>query len=303
MNPNASDDDSFNASDYSGDENSVQQAVAIPIIFSGRAKLVNISSHNGANHAASSNESSMGSAIAPNRAQMTDEEAMALGAQDADRYFANGLTSQTRNAITDTEDPFVGPALQNMLVEPANEIAAKEMEKIKAARKARNMGTGGGLVERMNALLAKVDTHTRVENTGYATVGPHTNDGESLLSKMRTLGKKTKKGKKRDSEEGAIRKVEAEKVRGLREEREIHARIKAKIAEKDMASGGVRGAGIERIDYGSPNLSTALGGCGPTEEDRTHVIAVENRHAAGLTGGRVPNDGDHTTARGQFEGY
>lgn len=303
-NPNASDSDSFNASDYSGDENSVQQAVAIPIIFSGRAKLVNVRSPNGANSAASGKGSGVGSATARNTTQLTDEEAMALGAQDADRYYANALTSHTCHATTNTDDPFVGPALQNMLAKPANDIAAEEMEKIKAARKARNMGTGSGLVERMNALLAKSDSKPRVENTGYTTADPRTNDSETLLSKMRTLGKKPKKGKEpEDSEEEVFHKVEAEKERGLREEKEIHARIKAKLAAKDAVNGGVRGAGIPRIDYGPPNLSTALGGCGPTDEERANTGALENRHAAGMTGGRVQNNGDNTTARGLFEGY
>ncbi len=243
----------------------------------------------------------MGSVIAPGATQLTDHDAEVLGAQDADRYIAHAMASRARHAATNTDDPFIDPAFQNLLAKPANEIAAKEMARIKAAREAANMD--GGLMERMNALLAKSDTKPGVQNVGETITGPRTNTGESLLSKMRALKKKSKKGKEQDSEEEVVRKVEAEKERGLREEREIHAKIKAQLAAKDAANGGVRGAGIPRIDYGSPNLHTALGGCGPTDEERAHANALANRLAAGLTGGRVQNKQDNTTARGQFEGY
>ena len=274
----------------------------MPIAFSGRGKLVDVRSAPGTNTAASGSRSGVGSIIAPGATQLTDHDAEVLGAQDADRYFANAMNSQTRHAATNTDDPFIDPAFQNLLAKPANEIAAKEMARIKAAREAANMG--GGLMERMNALLAKSDTQPGVDNVGETATGPRTNTGEGLLSKIRALKKKPKKGKEQeDSEEEVVRKVEAEKERGLREEREIHAKIKAQLAAKDAANGGVRGAGIPRIDYGPPNLRTALGGCGPTDEERAHARALANRHAAGPTGGRVQNKQDNTTARGQFEGY
>lgn len=306
-NPDASDSDSFNPSDYSGDENSVQQAVAIPIVYSGRAKLVDVRPPRGTNTAASGNRSGSGITSAPGTVNSTDRDAETLGAQDADRYLANAMNSQTRPMTTHTDDPFIDPAFQNLLAKPANEIAAKEMARLKAAREAGNMG--GGLMERMNALLAKSDAKPRfektdakpgVDNFGDTTAGPRTNASESLLSKMRALGKKSKKGKEQeDSEEEVVRKVEAEKERGLREEKEIHARIKAQLAAKDAANGGVRGAGFPRIDYGPPNLRTALGGCGPTDEELANARALAARGAAG----RVPNKEDNTTARGQFEGY
>ena len=69
----------FNPSDYSGDEGSVQQAVAVPVVASRKAKLVRVRPPRTINTAAS--------------AKMTDEEAMALGAQDAERYIANANTT------------------------------------------------------------------------------------------------------------------------------------------------------------------------------------------------------------------
>ena len=96
---------------------------------------------------------------------------------------------------------------------------------------------------------------------------------------MRGFKQKPKKaGGQEDGQEVAIHEVKAAKERGLREEREIRGRIKGKLAEKDGANGGVRGAGMPRIDYGAPGLGTALGGSGPTEEERAQ-------------------------ARGHFEGY
>ena len=274
----------------------------MPIVFSGRAKLVDIPPPHRKITAASGDQSGMSGAVAPGTAQLTDREAEALGAQDADRYFANAMHSRTHPRAINTDDPFIDPAFHNLLAKPANEIAAKEMERIKAAREAANMG--GGLMERMNALLPKSDTKPGVVNTGETNAGPRINTGESLLSKMRGLKKKTKKGKEQeDSEEEVVRKVEAEKERGLREEKEIHARIKASLAAKDAANGGVRGAGIPRIDYGPPNLRTALGGCCPTDEERAQASALANRHAADLSGGRVQNNQDNKTARGQSEGY
>lgn len=301
-NPDASDSDSFNPSDYSGDENSVQQAVAMPIIFRGKAKLVDVRPPRGTNTAASGNRSGVGLAIAPGTAQITDHDAEALGAQDADRYCRNAMTSQTRPTTITTDDPFIDPAYQKLLAKPANEIAAKEMARIKAAREAENMG--GGLMDRMNALLARSNAKPAVKSTGDATTGPRTTTSESLLSKMRALAKKPKKGKEQeDSEEEVVRKVKAEKERGLREEKEINAMIKAKLATKDAANGGVRGAGIPRIDYGPPNPRTALGGSGPTDEERAHARTLADRRAAGLATGHIPNHKDNTTARGQFEGY
>lgn len=274
----------------------------MPIVFSGRAKLVDVRPPRRTNTAASGNQSGVSGAVAPGTAKLTDQDAEALGAQDADRYFANAMNSRTHPTAIDTGDPFIDPAFHNLLAKPANEIAAKEMERIKAAREAANMS--GGLMERMNALLAKSNTKPGVVNTGETNADPRINTGESLLSKMRALKKKPKKGKEQeDSEEEVVRKVEAEKERGLREEKEMHERIKASLAAKDAANGGVRGAGIPRIDYGSPNLRTALGGSSPTDEECAHASALANRHAAGLSGGRVQNNQDKKTARGQFEGY
>ena len=59
----ASDSDSFNPSDYSGDENSVQQATAVQITFSGKAKLVEIRPSHGSSTAAPSNHSTIGNAL------------------------------------------------------------------------------------------------------------------------------------------------------------------------------------------------------------------------------------------------
>lgn len=276
----------------------------MPIVYSGRAKRVNVHPPHGPNARASGNGSGAGGAITPGTENPTYQDAMTLGAQDADRYYVNAMTSQTRPTTTNADDPFIDPAFQNLLAKPANDVAAKEMARIKAAREAKNMG--GGLMERMHALLAKSEAKPGAGSTGNATVAvnPRTNPDESLLSKMRGLGKKSKKGKEReDSEEEIIRKVEVEKERGLCEEKKIHEAIKAKLAAKDAANGGVRGAGIPRIDYGPPSLRTALGGCAPTDEERDHASAIENRRAAELVGGRVQKDGDNTTVRGQFEGY
>ena len=295
-NADGSDSDSFNPSDYSGDENSVQQAVAVPIVFSGRAKLVDVRPPRGIDTAASGSRSDVGTNAISGRAKLTDREAEALGAQDAERYYRNATNAQARPANMAEDDPFIDPAYRNLLAKPANEIAAQEMARIKAVREAGNQG--GGLMERMNALRAKNVAKPEVENTGVATAGPRTITGGSLLSKMRGHMKKSKKDSEQDSEEEVVRKVQADVERGLREENEIHARIKAKMAAKAAASGGVPGAGIPRIDYGAPSLHTALGGCGPTDEERAraHVLA-------GSTGGRVPDNEDNATARGHLEGY
>ena len=328
--PDDSDSDSFNPSDYSGDENSVQQAVAVPIVFSGKAKLVNVRPPRGTNSAASSNQSGVGMANTPITTRLTDHEAAVLGAQDAnryranamnpqvttrltdheaavlgvqdaERYLANAMNLQTRpTTTTDTDDPFIDPAYRKLLAKPANEIAAKEMARIKAAREAGK--TGGGLLERMNALLAKSGAKPGVENTEHAITGPRTNTGESLMSKMRGLRKKPKQ-EEEDGEEEVLRQVEAEKEKALREEEEIHAKIKAKLAAKDAANGGVRGAGFPRIDYGEPSVRTALGGCAPTDKERAYATALTNRRVANMKAGRVQKKGDNTTARGQFEGY
>ena len=191
----ASDSDSFNLSDYSGDENSVQQAVAVPISFIGRAKLVDIRPSHGNITRAPSHWSDMSTALIPGRTQLTDHDAEILGAQDAAHYYNNAMRSESRPVDLTTQNPFIDRPFQLLLAHPANEIAAREMARIKAQR----------------------------------------------------------------------------------EEREIHAIIKAKLAAKDAANGG-RGAGIPRIDYGSPNVGTALRGNPPT------------------------NTGT-ATARGRFEGY
>lgn len=300
-NPDASDNYSFDPSEYSGDENSVQQAVAMPIAFSGRAKLVDVRPPRGTNAAASRNRSGAGIGDARVTTGLTETDAEVLGAQDADRYYNNAMNSQTRPTTIATEDPFIDPAYDGLLEKPANEIAAKEMARVKAAREAKNMG--GGLMERMNALLAKRDSKPANENLVEAAAETRTTTGESLLSKMRALGKRPKKEKEHeDGEEEVVRKVKADVERGIREEKEIHAIIKAKLAAKDAANGGVRGAGIPRIDYGPPNLSTALGGSGPTDEERAHARNLAAARTASRSEGQVQNKGDNTTARGKFEG-
>ena len=272
----ASDSDSFNPSDYSGDENSVQQAVAVPIVFSGKAKLVDIPPRR-TRTAAPSNRSGIGSAIASGTTYLTDHEAEILGAQDADRYLRNAMTSQTRSANVTTEDPFIDPPFQNLLAKPANEIAAKEMARIKAEREAGKMNDV--LIERMNALRVKSDAKLEVEHPSDTTNALRTNNAGGLLSKIRTYKKNPRMDQEQqESGEKIGRKVEADIERGLREEHEINAIIKAKLAAKDAANEGIRGAGIQRVDYGPPNLRTALGG-------------------------NATQNGDNTTARGRFEGY
>lgn len=179
----ASDSDSFNPSDYSGDENSVRQAVAVPIVFAGRAKLINIPPRR-IGTAAPINQSTMGNPIASGTTQLTDHDAEILGAQDADRYYNNAMTTRTRPTNATTDDPFIDPPFRNLLARPANEIAAEEMARIRARRE---------------------------------------------------------------------------------EERQINTIIKAKLAAKDAANGGVRGGGFQRIDYGTPTARTALGGNPPSE--------------------------------------
>ena len=87
------DSESFNPFNHSGDEDSVQRAVAVPIVASGRAKLVQARPPRTINTPASDNQSGMGIAVTSGTPRMTDEEAMALGAQDADRYIANARTT------------------------------------------------------------------------------------------------------------------------------------------------------------------------------------------------------------------
>ena len=301
-NPDASDSDSFNPSDYSGDENSVHQAVSMPIVYRGRAKLVDVRPPRGINAAAPRYRPGVPIAQAPVTASLSDDDdAEMLGAQDAERYYNNAMPAET-SPTADTDDPFIDPAYRKLLAKPANDISAKEMARLKDARKAGNMG--GGLTEKMTALLPKNDAKPMVENTGDATTGTRSNTGGSLMSKMRVFGKKSKKGKEQeDSEEEVVSKVETAQELGLRQEKEIHERIKASLAAKDAANGGVRGAGFPRIDYGPPSLRTALGGSSPTDEDRAHARTLETRRAAGPNPGRAQNDGDNTTARGQFEGY
>ena len=298
----ANDSDSFDPSDYSGDENSVHQAVAVPIIFSGRAKLVDIHPPRKTNTAAGGNGLIVGTTVTPCATPLTDREAEALGAQDADRYYRNALNSQTSSTNITGDGPSIDAAYQNLIAKPANEIAAKEMARIKAAREARNMG--GGLVERMNALRAKNDAVTGAENTGEAFASPHATAGENPLPKMRAIKKTSKKGKEKEqgeNEADVVVKVQAEVERGLREENQIHEMIKSRMAARAAASGLVHGAGIPRIDYGQPNRSTALGASSPTDEERTSARTLTSHLSADVSG-NVQEDNDNKTARGRFEG-
>ena len=242
----------------------------------------------------------MRSAIPSGTTYLTDQEAEALGVQDAERYLRNATTSQTRPTNTTTDDPFIDPEFQNLHAKPANEIAAKEMARIKAAREAGKLGDG--LIEGMNALRAESDAKPGVETTGNTIADRRTNAGERSLSKMSTLKKKSKKEQGQEDSEDVVRKVQADVQRGLREESEIKMMIKVKLAAKDAANGGVRGAGIPRIDYGPPNLGTALGGNAPTEAERAIARIMTARHTAGQTGGSVQDNGDNITGRGHFEG-
>ena len=133
-NADASDSDSFNPSDYSGDENSIQQAIAVPITFSGEAKLVNIRPPHGSSTAAPSNQSAIGNALTANSTRLTEHDAEILGAQDAARYSNNGMRHQTRSGEVNTEDPFIDPPFRPLLAKPANKIAAWEMVRIQARR-------------------------------------------------------------------------------------------------------------------------------------------------------------------------
>ena len=214
-NADASDSDSFNPSEYSGDENSVQQAMAVPITLSGNAKLVDIRPLHRTRAAAPSNQSTIGNALTSSTTQLTDHDAEVLGAQDAARYYNNSMRPQTRSGEVNTEDPFIDPPFRPLLSKPANNIAAREMVRIQAER------AGGGEV---------------------------------------------------------AHEIRAEVGRALSEEAQIHGIIKAKVAAKEAVNGGVRGAGMPRIDYGPPGLHTALGGNPPTNADTT-------------------------AARGRFEGY
>ena len=268
-NADANDSDSFNPSDYSGDENSVQQATPARIIFSGKAKLVDIRPPRKTNTAAPAPRSDTGKANASGTTKLSDREAEALGAQDAERYYRNGLNAQTRSTTATSEDPIIDPAFQKLLAKPANEIVAREMARLKAARKAEKMDDG--LMESMIALRAKSDAKPEAEKAGDAPVGFRTYNRGALLSKMRALKKETKEKEQEESGEEVTRKVQADVERG--------------------------------IDYGPPSLHTALGGNVPTDAERAHARGLTARGAAGQTGGRVQNSEDHTTARGQYEGY
>ena len=291
----ASDDDSFYPSDYSGKEKSVKKAARMPIAFSGRAKMVDVRRLLKVNTPASSNRSGGDTASVSSPIRLTDREAEALGAQDADRYLSNAMTSQKHPTDTYVSDPFISLPYQNLLAKPANEIAAKEMARIKDAREARNKS--GGLIEKFGALRVKNDPKPEVETTGVAIPISHTKTGDDLLTKMRTL-KKRRKENKREIE----RKVKADIKRGLREESEIHTRIKVKLAAKAAASGDVHGTGIPRIDYGPPSRSTALRGGNQANEERNHARALAARRAASSVRDGIHGSRDTTTARGHLEG-
>ena len=280
----------FNPSDYSGDENSIHQAVTVPVEASGNAEPFQARRPRIINTAAPGNQSGMGTPAASGKSKMTDQEAEALGAQDAARYQAN---AQIGPAAANTDDPFVDAAFQSLMAKPANETSAREMARIKAAREAGDMG--GGLVDWMNALHGTSDAQPGEGDTEGATSNTRTSTGKNFLSRVRGLGKKSKNGKEpeEESKEEVIRQVEADKERGLREEKAMNEMLKANLAAKDAANGGVRGAGMPRIDYGSPTQRTALGGSVPTNEERAHAGAL----------GRVQNEGNKSTARGQLEGY
>ena len=242
------------------------------VVFSGKAKLVDIRPPRKTTTAAAAPRSDIGNANASLTTKLTDREAEALGAQDAERYYRNGLNAQTRSTTATSEDPIIDPPFQNLLAKPANEIAAREMARLKAARKAEK--TGDGLIESMNALRAKSDAKPEAEKAGDMPTGFRTYDRESLMSKMRALKKKAKKeGEQEESGEEMTRKVQADV------------------------------GGNPCIDYGPPDFHTALGGNRPTEAERAHARALTARGAAGQTGGRVQNNEDHTTARAQYEGY
>ena len=93
---NAGSHDSFNPSDYTGNETSVRQARAVPIILSGGARGIDIPPRRRSNTTASSNGQLVGSTVTSCTTPLTDREAEALGAQDADRYYHNASSSQTR---------------------------------------------------------------------------------------------------------------------------------------------------------------------------------------------------------------
>ena len=160
---NADDSDPFDPSDYSGDENSVRQAVAVPIIFRGRARLIDIPPRRRSNTAAPGNGRLVGSTVTSCTTPLTDSEAEALGAQDADRYYYKASSSQTRATNITGDGPSIDPAYQNLIAKPANEIAAKEMARIKAAREARTMGGGVG-IPRID--YGEPDQHTALGASG-----------------------------------------------------------------------------------------------------------------------------------------
>ena len=114
--------------------------MAVPITFSGKAKLVNIRPPHGSGTAAPSIQSTIGNALTSSTIQLTDHDAEVLGAQDAARYYNNGMRPQTRLGEVNTEDPFIDPPFRPLLAKPANVIAAREMARIQAER------VGGGMM-------------------------------------------------------------------------------------------------------------------------------------------------------------
>ena len=211
----ADDADSFDPSGHSGNENSARQTVAVPIILSRRTRQVDIPPRRRIYTAASGSGQLVGTTVTPCTLPLTDSEAEALGAQDAERYYRNASRSQTRRMNIAGDGPSIDPAYQNLVAKPANEIAANEMARIKAAR------------------------------------------------------------------EEVVSEAQAEVEHGLREEKQIHEMIKARMAARAAASGFVNGAEMPRIDYGEPDQSTALGASGPTNEERAHARALTASRTAG----------------------
>ena len=127
------DGESFNPSDHSGDEDSVQRAIAVPVVASGRAKLVQVRPPRAINTAASDNQPGMGIAVTSRTSRMTDEEAMALGVQDADRYKANVRPSRAVNTAASDNQPGTGIALSSgtsrMTDEEAMALGAQDAER------------------------------------------------------------------------------------------------------------------------------------------------------------------------------
>ena len=139
-NAEASDSDPFNPSHYSGDEDSAQKAMAVPITFSGRAKLVDIWPFHRTGTVAPSSQSTKGNALTSSTTHLTDHDAEVLEAQDAARYYNDSMRVQTRSGEVNTEDLFIDPPFRPLLAKPANKIAAREMVRLQAER------VGGGEV-------------------------------------------------------------------------------------------------------------------------------------------------------------